>query len=161
MLRKVAIAALVAGAVLGAWRSILLAPPPADVPIARLRVEAARGAIPYLTAPLPEWLPLPETGRVATASAYASQPPYGAAISLILAIDESAEAFAAAYEAKLTGAGYTVRRLPPPFDFSFTAELALDAYDPKTGRYVFCTLRQSLAAHSAQITFWENPAPRF
>ena len=128
--------------------------------VERLRAEAARGALPYLTAPLPEWLPLPPSGRVTTGGSYPPQPPYGAAISLMLVIDLSAEDFAAAYSEKLTAAGYRVRCIPAPFDFTFATDGALDAYDPASGRYVVCVLRHNAKHRFAQVTFWEPPAPR-
>jgi hypothetical protein len=160
MLRKVAAAALIVGVVLFAWRWASLTAASTEMPVERLRDAAARGPVSYLTAPLPDWVPLPGAGRVVTASAAPPQPPYGSSVTLILAIDETAEAFAAAYAARLAAAGYAVRRVPAPFDFSFTGELALDAYDAKTGRYVVCVLRRAGSARTAQITFWDAPAPR-
>ncbi|HEY7609470.1 MAG TPA: hypothetical protein VIF14_09580 [Alphaproteobacteria bacterium] len=160
MLRGFAIAALVIGTTLFAWQTLPAMAPAAGIPVERLREEAARGAVRYLTAPLPEWLPLPASGRVSVAGDYAPQPPYGAAISITLVIDEPALDFAAAYSAMLGAAGYRVRRVVPPFDFTFASDAALDAYDPKSGRYVVCVLRHSRAARFAQITFWEAPAPR-
>ena len=160
MLRQIAVLALIAGLAVLAWRSLTGAPTAADIPIARLRAEAARGTVPYLRAPLPAWLPLPESGRVDRAAATVPQPPYGASITLMLRIDEGADAFATSYAARLAAAGYAVRRRPPPFDMSFTGELALDAFHAGTGRYVVCVLRRSGAVRSAQITFWEPPAPR-
>jgi hypothetical protein len=160
MLRKLAIAALIVGGLALAWQAMPAIPPPLDIPVERLRAEAARGALPYVTAPLPEWLPLPDSGRVTTGGSYSPQPPYGAAISLTLVIDVPAEDFAAAYGAKLAAAGYRVRRVPPPFDFTFATDGALDAYDAASGRYVVCVLRHNAKNRFAQITFWEPPAPR-
>lgn len=160
MLRKLAIAALVAGGLLVAWQALPAIPPPLDLPIERLRDEAARGAVPYLVKPLPDWLPLPPSGRVSTAGAYPPQPPYGAAVTIMLRIDEAPETFAADYMIRLAAAGYRVRRVAPPFDFAIASDGALDAHDPETGRYIVCVLRHNGANRFAQITFWEPPAPR-
>ena len=135
-----------------AWRAMPAIPPLLDIPVERLRAEAARGALPYLGAPLPDWLPLPGTGRVTTAGAYPPQPPYGAAVTIMLAIGEAPEDFAAAYSAQLTAAGYRVRRVRSPFDFTFAADGALDAYDAASGRYVVCVLRHNGTNRFAQIT---------
>jgi len=160
MLRKVAMAVLVLVGVLLAWQTLPAIPPSFDIPIERLRDEARRGTLPHLTAPLPDWLPLPESGRVSTAGAYPPQPPYGAAVLITLVIAETPEEFLAAYSARLTAAAYQVRRVAPPFDFTFATDGALDAYDHATGRYVYCVVRHTRAARFAQITFWEPPAPR-
>ncbi len=160
MLHKAAIAALVVGGLLLAWQSLPAMAPTVDVPIAELRAEAARGAVPHLSRPLPDWLPLPARGRVTAAGDYKPQPPYGAAISITLVIGETPEEFAAAYSALLSEIGYRVRRVAPPFDFTFATDGALDAYDPSSGRYVFLVLRHNGANRFAQVTFWEPPAPR-
>jgi hypothetical protein len=161
MLRKLAIAALVAGGAVLAWQALPAPPPPLDLPIERLREEAARGALPHVSRPLPDWLPLPASGRVSTAGTYPPQPPYGAAVAIMLRIDETPEDFAASYTRALAAAGYQVRRVAAPFDFTFATDGAIEAYDPASGRYVFCVLRHNRQSRFAQITFWEPPAPRF
>ena len=105
MLRRLVIAGLVIGALALAGSTLPSVPPAAAIPVDQLHAEAARGAVPYLTTPPPYWLPLPASGRVSVAAAYPPQPPYGTAISITL----------------------EVRRVVPPFDFTFATDLALDA----------------------------------
>lgn len=104
--------------------------------------------------------PAARTGRVITGGLYRPQPPYGAATSLTLRIDDAPEAFAAAYEARLRAAGWNVRRVPPPFDFTFATDLAIEADAPAGGHTLFAVLRHNHAAQFAQLNFWNAPAPR-
>lgn len=112
-------------------------------------------------ATLPEWIVLPETGRIITSGVYPPQPPYGAAASATLMIDETTEAFAAAYEARLTQADFVVRRLPARFNAAFDEpDLQFEADERRGGHVVYVAFRHTFAARFVQLTFWDPPAPK-
>ena len=116
-------------------------------------------------APMPAWAVLPPNGRVVTSGVYPPQPPYGAAATITYAIDETAEQFAAAYEAQLTAAGYAVRLIPPRFNVAFDEpDLQFEADErnggPMGGHVIYLALRHTRTTRFAQLTFWDPPAPR-
>jgi hypothetical protein len=111
-----------------------------------------------LVGPLPAWIPLPESGSVISAGLYPPQPPFGAAATVTLEIDNSAEAFLTAYQSRLDQAGFSMRRLPTPFNLIIDRPDALFEADERQGGHViYITMR---ATRFAQLTFWEPPAPR-
>lgn len=118
-----------------------------------------------LTRPLPAWIPLPDTGYVVTAGLYPPQPPYGAAATLTLKTDLTAETFAAAYRSRLEQAGFAVRGVPAGFNIAFDApDLQLEAIETSAGplgaHVIYVALRHTRAGQFAQITGWEPPAPQ-
>jgi hypothetical protein len=159
-----AIVAVVAGAALLLWQAAVPVLPPGipkgiphGIPIAVIaggRVEPRIG----LMAPLPRWMPLPDRGLVIGAGIYPPQPPFGAAAVVMLKLDESQEAFAASYAKQLEHDGFSVRRLPTPFNLIVDRpDGQFEANERKSGRAIYVTLR---ATHFAQLTFWDSPAPR-
>ena len=114
---------------------------------------------------LPAWIPLPDSGYVVTAGVYPPQPPYGAAATLTLKTDLTAEAFAAAYRSRLERAGFAVRTVPPGFNVTFdNPDLILEAIEtastPLGAHTIYVALRRTRAGRFAQITAWDPPAPR-
>jgi hypothetical protein len=133
-------------------------PLPKGVPIAKI---AAGRVLPQvgLTTPLPGWIPLPEKGFVLGAGQYRPRPPFGAAASVMLKLDESQQSFVVSYRKRLEQAGFGWRHLPTPFN------LVIDRPDDQFeaddgqhgGRAIYIVLR---AKEYAQLTFWSAPAPR-
>jgi len=133
---------------------------PKGIPVAELADGKPHPEI-LLIAPLPEWIPLPDSGRAITAGVYAPQPPYGAAAVVMVAIDEAPEDYAAAYGRKLEGAGFSVRRLPIGFNLIIDRpEAQFEADEREGGHIVYITMRGAGDAHFAQLTFWNPPVPR-
>jgi hypothetical protein len=147
--RRIAVLAAIALLAALAWWT-MPAPPPAA----------------GLNAPMPAWAILPAGDRrVVAAGVYPPQPPYGAAATITYILEETAEQFAAAYGARLTAAGYAVRRIPPRFNIAFDEpDLQFEAAEqtsvPGGGRVIYVSLRHSRTTRFAQLTFWEPPAPR-
>src|SRR5260221_10722893 len=69
---------------------------PKGVPVAAIANGKTEPRI-GLVSPLPEWIPLPDSGTVVGVRVYRPQPPYGAAVVVMLKLDASAAAFVAAY----------------------------------------------------------------
>jgi hypothetical protein len=154
-----AIVAVVFAAAIVLWRGTA-APDlsiPRGIPIAMIaggRLEPQIG----LVAPLPRWMPLPDRGLVVGAGTYPPQPPFGAAATVMLKLDESQKEFTTSYLKQLERAGFSVRHLPPPFNLIVDRpDDQFEADERKGARAIYITLR---ATHFAQLTFWDSPAPR-
>src|ERR1700722_17526163 len=110
----------VIGVVLAGVAIILLqewtTPSPAPVKGVPIASIANGKTLPHigLSAPLPDWIPLPDNGTVIGAGIYPRRPPYGAAAVVMLKLDMSADAFVAAYGRRLAAAGFPLRRIPSP-----------------------------------------------
>jgi len=115
----------------------------------------------HLIGPLPDWIPLPESGTVIAAGLYAPQPPYGAAATVTLIVEGSEADFTAAYGRQLEQAGFSVRRIPTAFSVLLfaLADVQFEADERVGGHVVYITMRHSWAARFAQLTFWNPPAP--
>lgn len=148
------------------WGRLASVELPAGIPVEALAAARDRPQPRIdLTAPLPAWIPLPDRGRIITAGLYPPQPPYGAAATLTLVIDETAEAFAAAYGTRLGQAGFALRIVAPRFNVAFDEpDLQFEAVEiagaPSAGRVIYVSLRHTRAGRFAQLTCWEPPVPR-
>jgi hypothetical protein len=148
----------VAIVLLQGWSTPLPAPIK-GVPIASI---ANGETLPHigLVTPLPDWIPLPESGTVIGAGVYPRRPPYGAAAVVMLKLDMSADAFVAAYGRRLAATGFPLRRIPSPPNLVIDAPYATyEAKDRKNGNTVFVTIRSFWSPHYAQLTFWNPPVP--
>jgi hypothetical protein len=154
-----AIAALAVVAMLVLWRAAMPAPMPPmprGIPVEKIangRIAPQVG----LVAPLPNWIPLPERGRVVGASLYPPQLPWGAAAVVMLQIEQPADLFVAAYRKRLDQAGFAMHRTPIPANVIIdAADSAYEADERKGGHAVFVTMRKT---YYAQLTFWSPPIP--
>jgi hypothetical protein len=161
MRSAIAILAILVLLLVLSWGRLTAVDPAAGIPVEVLAAVRDRPQPQIgLMGPLPAWIPLPAHGQVTRAGLSAPQPPYGASATLMLLIDEGAEAFAADYRARLELAGYRVRDIPPGFNVAFDEpDLQLQAEGPE-GHVVYVSLRHTRAARFAQLTCWEPPAPR-
>lgn len=149
-------------ACLRAWRQHIVPQQPKGFPIAALFDGKTRSLV-GLSVPLPNGMPLPESGRVVGAEVYPPQPPYGASASIMVRFDQSAERFISSYRTRLDHAGYSLRQQSvllkrTPLDPSLE-----DAYeaDEKHGDHtIYIAIRGAPAGHFAQLTFWSPPSPR-
>jgi diphthamide synthase (EF-2-diphthine--ammonia ligase) len=140
-------------------RAMPLPAPPKGVPIAAIANGKTEPRI-GLVSPLPEWIPLPESGTVTGAGVYRPQPPWGAASVVMLKMDRPAAAFVAAYGKRLAASGFPLRRIPNPPNLVIDAPWATyEAVDRKSGNTVFVTIRSFWEPHFAQLTFWNPPVP--
>lgn len=166
MLRYLALAAAALLLLALSWGQPLSVELPEGMPVETLAATRDRPQPKLrLAQPLPAWIPLPETGFVVTAGLYPPQPPYGAAATVTLKTDLAAEAFVAAYRARLEQAGFTVRAISPGFNVAFdnpdvTLEAIETAAAPVAARVIYVALRRTRAGQFAQITAWNPPAPR-
>jgi hypothetical protein len=140
-------------------RTTRLPAPPKGVPVSSIANGKTQASI-GLVSPLPEWIPLPDSGTVTGAGVYRPQPPYGAAAVVMLKMDRPAAAFVAAYARRLAAAGFPMRRIPNPPNLVIDAPWATyEAVDRKSGNAVFVTIRSLWEPHFAQLTFWNPPVP--
>jgi len=132
---------------------------PKGIPVAELDPASPHPEI-GLIAPLPSWIPLPDSGNVISAGVYPPQPPYGAAAVVMVSTDLSSKDFAAGYGRRLDGAGFAMRQIPNPPNLVIDApELSFEADERKGGRVVYVTMRNGFGVRVAQLTFWDVPAP--
>ena len=109
--------------------------------------------------PLPAWVPLPETGRAIGAGAYPPQPPYGAAFSMMVALDEAPDDFIDRYRRRLAVAGFKLQTAPNPMIPTDVAKARFKATNEQGTRHVFLALRQTWTGWFMQITFWDGLVP--
>jgi hypothetical protein len=112
-------------------------------------------------APYPGWLLLPPDAAIVSGGVFAATPQHGASGALDLAVDGDGKALLAAWEARLAGAGFAVRRTTNAADPLFAIEATLEADHPATGRRLRLLLRRDGPARLAQVSYWEPfpPAP--
>jgi hypothetical protein len=114
-----------------------------------------------LGGPFPDWAPLPPRGWVIGAELFGPQPPYGPAAVAMIQIDESFDAFTAAYGRLLAQRGFAMRASPMPFNLVVDRPHAVyEADEIHGGHVVYVTLRGNRDVRFAQLTFWSPPAPR-
>jgi hypothetical protein len=150
---------------LGAALLIACNPPTARPALRSVPIDAIAHGQPApqigLTGPFPDWAPLPPRGRVIGAALYPPQPPYGAAAVAMVVIDDSFDAFTAAYSRQLAARGFELRASPMPFNLGIDRPHAVyEADELHGGHVVYVTLRNGGDFRLAQLTFWSPPAPR-
>jgi len=134
-------------------------PPYHEIPVA----EVGGKALPHigLVAPLPNWLPLPESGYVTGAERFPPQPPYGPGAVVVLRYDETQAQFVANYRHRLARAGFAMRAIPNLFHLVIDKPDAVyEADEENGGRVGYIVLRHAWKGRFAQLTFYESPAPR-
>src|ERR1043165_7433670 len=135
-----------------------LALPRATLPVATLGNGLPRPEV-GLLGPLPDWIPLPETGRVFSAGLYPPQPPYGPAAVIMLEIDVSAEAFVPAYVERRRQAGFASRRYDQPSMPWDRPDMQFEAKDATGAHVIYITMRHGYDVRMAQLTYWSAPVP--
>jgi len=135
-------------------------PRPYGVPIAAIASGQPAPRI-GLIGPFPAWAPLPGRGLVVGAELSGPRPPYGAAAMIMLVIDDSFDAFAAAYGRRLTQAGFVMRRIPIGASLVIDRPVAqFEADEREGGHVVYVTFRGDAQMRYVQLTFWAPPAAR-
>lgn len=134
-------------------------PPYREIPVAQIVGKP----LPHigLMAPLPNWIPLPERGYVSGAELFPPHPPYGAAAVVMLRYDETQAQFLVTYRHRLASAGFAMRPILFPYHLIVDKpDAAYEADEKNGGRVGYIVLRHGFNKRSAQITFYESPAPR-
>ena len=151
--------ALLAAAALVARGTTPPLPPYREIPVAQIRGKP----VPQigLVAPLPNWMPLPERGYVSGAELFPPQPPYGPAAVVMLRYDETQAQFVVDYRHRLARAGFGMRPILFPYHLVIDKpDAAYEADEKNGGRVGYVILRSGFNKRSAQLTFYEAPAPR-
>lgn len=130
-----------------------------EIPVAQVLGKP----LPYigLAAPLPNWIPLPQTAYVSGAELFPPHLPYGPGAVIVLRYDETQAQFVVNYRHRLERAGFAMRRIPILFHLVIDKPDAAYEADEKNGGHVgYIVLRHAWKARFAQLTFYEPPAPR-
>lgn len=134
-------------------------PPEREYPIATI----TKKPLPQigLAVPLPNWIPLPESGFVTGVELFPPHLPYGGGAVIVLRYAETQGQFVVDYRHRLERAGFVMRRFPFVFHLINDWPDAVYEADEKNGGHVaYITLRSGFGKRYAQLTFYAPPAPR-